>query len=415
MDFRRRRPHGSGMAAEPQISDITVTRLAWVDRLLDEVATPGGRLRITLGLGSGLARRSGDPPGVIWAIGDRGPNIKVGAAVEDHGLVQLSDLARFEGAKIMPRPAIGPMLAQLRVEVDKVVCLQVLPLRDATGAAFDGLPGPGGDLATMEPAFDLSGAALAPSLSGGDTEGVVALADGTFRVADEYGPSILVVGADGVVVARWVPKGEGGALAGAAYRVEDMLPALSARRRLNRGFEALALSPDETRLHVILQSPLAAEDEIAAEGQGRARLWTLDARTGAPLAEHFYPFDAPETFRRDAEAGPVGPEDLKVSEAVSLGGDQLLVLERISRTSKLYRVTLDAPVLTKTLVLSTDDWPEIDVDLEGMALLSDRELLLSTDNDFGVEGRETAFFRVSFAVPLADSGVAKGPAWTATT
>jgi hypothetical protein len=390
---------------------ISVTRLTWTDHALDEVGTPRGRLAITLGLGSGLARRAGDPPGVVWAIGDRGPNIKVGPAVEDHGLTHLSGLAGREGAKIMPRPAIGPMLAQLRVDGDTVICLKVLPLRDATGAAFDGLPGPGGDTAAMEPAFDLSGASLGESLRGGDTEGVVALADGTFRVADEYAPSILVVAADGVVQARWVPEGEGAALAGAAYRVEAVLPALSARRRLNRGFEALALSPDETRLHVILQSPLAPEDEVAAEGRGRARLWTLDARTGAPLAEHFYPFDAPETFRRDAEAGPVGPDDLKISEAVSLGGDQLLVLERISRTSKLYRVTLDAPVLTKTLVLSTDDWPQIDPDLEGMALLSDRHLLLSTDNDFGVEGRETAFYRVTFATPLVDSGPVAGPSY----
>jgi hypothetical protein len=390
---------------------ITVTRLTWTDHVLDEVGTPRGRLAITLGLGSGLARRAGDPPGVVWAIGDRGPNIKVGPAVEDHGLTHLSGLAGREGAKIMPRPAIGPMLAQLRVDGDTVICLQVLPLRDATGAAFDGLPGPGGDTAAMEPAFDLSGALLGESLRGGDTEGVAALADGTFRVADEYAPSILVVAADGVVQARWVPEGEGAALAGAAYRVEAVLPALSARRRLNRGFEALALSPDETRLHVILQSPLAPEDEVAAEGRGRARLWTLDARTGAPLAEHFYPFDAPETFRRDAEAGPVGLDDLKISEAVSLGGDQLLVLERISRTSKLYRVTLDAPVLTKTLMLSTDDWPQIDPDLEGMALLSDRDLLLSTDNDFGVEGRETAFYRATFATPLVDSGPVAGPTY----
>jgi hypothetical protein len=389
------------MAVEP--ADITITRLAWADHVLDEIETPRGRLRITLGLGSGLARRAGDPPGVVWAVGDRGPNIKIGSAVDDHGLTHLSGLAALEGAKVMPRPGIGPTLVQLCVEADKVVCLQVLPLRDATGAAFDGLPGPGGDMAAMEPAFDLSGAALAPSLSGGDTEGVAALADGTFRVADEYGPSILVVAVDGVVRARWVPKGVGAALAGAAYRVDAVLPVLSAHRRLNRGFEALALSSDETRLHVILQNPLATEDETAAEGQGRARLWTLDARTGAPLAEHFYPFDSPETFRRDAEVGPVGPEDLKISEALSLGGDQLLVLERISRTSKLYRVTLDAPVLSKTLVLSTDDWPQIDADLEGMALLSDRDLLLSTDNDFGVEGRETAFYRVSFAAPLAES------------
>ncbi len=387
---------------------ITVTRLTWTDHPLDRVETPRGRLDITLGLGSGLARRAGDPPGVIWAIGDRGPNIKIGAAVEDHGLTHLSGLAGLEGAKIMPRPAIGPMLAQLRVEGDTVACLQVLPLRDAKGVSFDGLPGPGGDMATMEPTFDLAGAALGSSVAGGDTEGVAALTDGTFRVADEYGPSILVVGGDGVVQARWVPEGEGAALAGAAYRVESVLPALSARRRLNRGFEALALSPDETRLHVILQSPLAPEDEVDARGPGHARLWTLDARTGAPLAEHFYPFDAPKTFRRDAEAGPVGADDLKISEAVSLGGDDLLVLERISATSKLYRVTLDAPVLTKTLVLSTDDWPQIDADLEGLALLSDRDLLLSTDNDFGVEGRQTAFYRVTFAAPLADSGPAAG-------
>jgi hypothetical protein len=39
-------------------------------------------------------------------------------------------------------------------------------------------------------------------------------------------------------------------------------------------------------------------------------------------------------------------------------------------------------------------------DLEGMALLSDRELLLVNDNDFGIEGVATAFFRVTFDRPL---------------
>ena len=385
---------------------ITVTRLAWTDHVLDEVETPRGRLRITLGLGSGLARRASDPPGVLWAIGDRGPNIKVGPAVDDHGLAHLAGLRDLDGAKVMPRPAIGPMLAQLRVEGDTVTCLRVLPLRDATGATFNGLPTPGGDAAAMEPTFDLSGAALGGDLSGADTEAVVALSDGTFRVADEYGPSILKVGSDGAVLARWVPAGQEAALAGAAYAVTGVLPALAARRRLNRGFEALALSPDERRLHVILQSPLAVQDEdgdeIDAGAIGRARLWTLDAETGAPIVEHLYPFDPPESFRRDLEAGPVGFEDLKISEAVSLGDKQLLVLERISRTSKLYRVSLTERLLSKVLVLSTDDWPDIDADLEGVALLSDRDLLLCNDNDFGIEGRETVFFRVTFPAPLGE-------------
>jgi len=383
---------------------ITVTRLTWPDQVLDEVETPRGPLRITLGLGSGLARRGGDPPGVVWAIGDRGPNIKVGPAVDDHGLTHLGPLAALEGAKIMPRPAIGPMLVQLRVEGRAVTCLRVLPLRDPDGATFSGLPLPGGDAAVMEPTFDLSGAPLGDDLAGADTEAVAALADGTFRVAEEYGPSILKVTADGVVLERWVPSGQEGALAGAAHAVLGVLPALAARRRLNRGFEALALSADERRLHVILQSPLAPENEFAPDAIGHARLWTLDAQTGAPLAEHLYPFDPPESFRRDREAGRVGPEDLKISEAVAIGGNQILVLERISRTSKLYRVALTDRLLSKTLVLSTDDWPEIVADLEGVALLSDRELLLCNDNDFGVEGRETAFFKVAFAKPISEVG-----------
>lgn len=384
----------------PTSDDITVMRLAWTDLLLDEVETPRGKLYITLGLGSGLARRAGDPPGVVWAIGDRGPNIKVGKAVKDHGLTHLKPLRGLDGAKIMPRPEIGPMLVQLRIEGDVVSCLQVLPLRDATGATFNGLPVPGGDAAAMEPAFDLSGAPLGGRLAGADTEGVVALADGTFRIADEYGPSILKVAPDGTVLARWVPAGEEAALAGAAYAVAGVLPVLAARRRLNRGFEALALSPDERRLHVILQSPLTPEDEVDPDAIGCARVWTLDAETGAPIAEHLYPFDAPRSFRRDRKAGHVEADDLKISEAVSIGGDQLLILERVSRTSKLYRVTLTERLLTKSLVLSTDDWPQIDADLEGVVPLSDNELLLCTDNDFGVDGRETAFFRVVFPVAL---------------
>jgi hypothetical protein len=136
---------------------ITVTRLTWSDYPLDDGRDASRAPAHHLGPGSGLARRADDPPGVVWAIGDRGPNIKIGPAVEDHGLAHLAVLAGLEGAKIMPRPAIGPTLAQLRVDGDTVTCLQVLPLRDATGAAFDGLPVPGGDGGDHGAAFDLSG------------------------------------------------------------------------------------------------------------------------------------------------------------------------------------------------------------------------------------------------------------------
>ena len=45
-------------------------------------------------------------------------------------------------------------------------------------------------------------------------------------------------------------------------------------------------------------------------------------------------------------------------------------------------------------MLSTDDAPELDRDVEGMVVLSPHELLLVNDNDFSVEGARTRFWRL---------------------
>lgn len=58
------------------------------------------------------------------------------------------------------------------------------------------------------------------------------------------------------------------------------------------------------------------------------------------------------------------------------------------------------PVLTKHLLFSSDDTPEMSADLEGMAFLSPTDLLLVNDNDFGVEGATTSFWRIRFDDPL---------------
>ena len=402
---------------------FTVERLHWTDLELADIAVPRGRLRITLGVGSGLARRAGDPPGRFWALGDRGPNLKVDLAVEAYGLTHLASLREHEGAKIMPRPDLGPMLAELEVTDEGVVLRRTLPLHVGGGRRLTGLPLPAGDSAEMEPAFDLSGAPLAPDAAGADTEAVVALSDGTFRVAEEYGPSILVVDADGRVTCRWLPEGHPLTEADAGCPVPGVLPAIAGSRRLNRGFEALALSPDERSLFVVFQSALTSggADEDAP-GQ-LVRIWRLDATTGQVEAQWLYPFDAPDTFARDVAAGEVGWDDLKVCEVVCCAPDRLLVLERLSHTAKVYAVDLpdpgplhlvtaweltpadaraDAPVpeLVKRLVFSTDAAPEVSADLEGMLLLDDRTLLLVNDNDFGVEGAPTCFWRVTVDTPL---------------
>jgi hypothetical protein len=403
----------------------TVERLDWDDEPLGEIALPKRAMRFRSGFGSGLSRRPDDPPGAVWAVGDRGPNIKVKDAVKLYGLDRLEPLRNEEGAKIMPRLDLGPAIAELRVAGGRVELVRSLRISDPEGGPVSGLPVPGGPHTRCEPAFDLDGEPLDPDPSGLDTEGIAALADGGFWASDEFGPSLVRLDAEGRVARRLVP--EGVALDGAAYPVDACLPAIAARRQLNRGFEAIAVSPDGQWLFLAFQSPLAHPDEEAHELARHVRLWQLDAETGEVAAQYLYPLDPPETFLRDQAKKPLERKDLKVSELCRVGEDELLVLERGSQTTKIYRVApaddfalspehLDPaarptveelsarggelPELAKSLLFSSDDAPEVGSDLEGMAILSPSELLLVNDNDFGVEGAETGFWIVRFDEPL---------------
>jgi hypothetical protein len=365
-----------------------VEELKWRDPPLAELKTPKGRMRLTFGLGSGLARRPGDPPGVVWGLGDRGPNLKIKTAIGRYGLDHLAPLADRAGAKVLPLPDFQPCLAELEVGRKRVRLNRLLPLRLGK-RPLSGRPIPGSAEAALEPAFDLSGRVLASDPGGVDTEGVAALADGGFWVSEEYGPSLLRVDARGAVRKRWVPPGI--ELPGA----EPVLPAAALQRRLNRGFEGVAVSGDEAWLYVVFQSALVGE------ARTQTTIWKLSADDGSLAADYSYPFDPPQSFTADAAAGEATPEDLKVCELVWTGPDRLLVLERITRSARIHAVDVSRPgPLTKTLVFSTDDAPQVAQDLEGMALLGPNELLLVTDNDFGVEGAETRFYRLTFDAPL---------------
>ncbi len=390
-----------------------VERLAWRDPEITRLAFPKAEMIVRHGFGSGLAVRAGDPPGHFWAIGDRGPNIKVRDAIRLYGLDDLAPLAGVSGAKVMPCLDVGPTLAELRVVGDAVELIRILPLTTADGRSVSGLPNPGSDQLLSEPVFDVRGEPIAADPNGLDTEGLVAMSDGGFWAGDEFGPSLVRIDPAGTVTQRLLPGAP--------------LPPIAARRQLNRGFEALAMSGDEAALYLAFQSPLAHPDEAAHRAARHVRIWRLDADTGRVTAQFAYPLDPPESFARDVAAGDFDRSDVKVSELLWLPGDRLLVLERGSRTTKLYLCALDVapldsahfdiatrptleelsaadapdfPVLDKTLLFASDDHPEVSADLEGMVLLSDRELLLVNDNDFGVEGAETAFWRVTLKDPI---------------
>jgi len=392
---------------------------------LAELTVATGTMVLTRSLTSGLTQRAGDPPGLFWGVGDRGPNIKPSKAARRYGMQDLARLADLEGAKILPLPAAGPHLARFRLAGDRIELEEFLPLRTPGGALLSALPPRAPPGMETEPLFDLGGTPLGTSPDGADPEGLAALPDGRFWVAEEYGPSLLLVGPDGVVQRRLVPQGTAELYAGATIPVEAGLPALAARRKLNRGFEALTLSPGGETLFAAFQSPLAHPDRAAHEAGDLVRIWALDPSTGALQAEFAYPLDHPDSFARDRAHGKVERSDLKVSELASLPDGSLLVLERATLSTHIHRIlpkaqlalpsqfidpdrrpTLEQvgvagaeaagiPLLGKQSVFSTDDHPDIPGDLEGMLVLDDGGLLLANDSDYGIEGAETQFWRVS--------------------
>lgn len=363
-----------------------VERLTWRDIPLDAIDLPKAKLQLTLGLGSGLSSRGGR----LFAVTDRGPNLFVSHAVDDYGLAHLEKL-RGGDTKIMPMPEMGAEIAELTIDGAAVRLLRRMPLRTHTGRRLMGVALPGEE---MEAVYGLDGVPLEPHALGADPEAIVAMPDGGFFVAEEYGPSILKVDADGVVTERWVADGSVKALAHPDLLVSGVLPKRAGKRRRNRGFEGLCASDDGRHLYVGFQSALKGEDEYSAP------IWKLDAGTGELEGEYLYPFDAPSSFARDAKRRELDAGDLKICELVWVGKDRLIVLERISHTAKIYLVSLKA-IAEKKLLISSDDHPVIDPDIEGMTLLSPTEILISSDNDFGVEGAETGFWRITLDEAVA--------------
>ena len=406
---------------------ILAKKLAWSDVALARIAMPKGEMILTRSLTSGLTRNRRSAPDIFWGVGDRGPNISPKEAVERYGLTGLADKRDMDGAKVMPMPETGPAIARFRLVGDGVVLEEVIPLKTPDGKQLGGLPPSLPAEMESEPIFGIDGTRLGPDVDGADCEGIAVRDDGRFWVAEEYGPSLLLVEPDGTVIKRLVPEGLEKVYQGSTIPTEANLPAIAAARKLNRGFEALTLSPDGRVLYAGFQSPLAHPDREAHEQGDVARIWALDAVSGAFIESYAYPLDPPESFVRDRLAGEVTRSDIKVSELHCLPDGSLLVLERVTFSTKIYHVDIkdmalpltlndaayrptleqmgqvgvmeaELPLLSKNLILSTDDERAISADLEGLLVLDDGSLLLANDSDYGTSGASTEFWLVQVQV-----------------
>lgn len=398
-------------------ADISVRELSSDDTLLNlgRYRFDNGRvLNLSVGIGSGAFHHPDDPPNVIWTVGDRGPNLTC-ADYRSVAQMELPACRDTKNARIYLKPSYAPSLYRvLLTDQGTFRITDVITLKDRDGIPLSGLPNPLRN-ATTETPLDGHGKPLRQDLHGIDAEGVIRLTDGTFWIADENAPSIVHVAIDGRVITRHVPQGTEADYAGARYNVVGSLPAILARRQLNRGIEALAVSRDERFLFFMLQSPLANPDTAAYRTSRNVRLFQIERTSMQIVGEYVYVLDDPKSFRRDPSNNQSDP---RISEMAVVGTNHLVVLERTEATTKLYEIDLGkatniygtpwddprtepsleqltnlddariAPV-TKDQRFDSADFPKIAGKTEGIAVLGDGTLVLINDDDFGIGGART--------------------------
>jgi hypothetical protein len=326
----------------------------------------------------------------FYLLTDRGPNFDGPGADQ----------------KIFPIPTFSPQIGRFRLVGNSLVLDSVINLKDAAGNNLTGLPNPSGLGGTGEVALDLNGNILPPDPEGLDPEGLVALADGTFWVSDEYGPHILHLDARGVTLERINPFGTGTG--------GRKLPQVLAKRRPNRGMEGLTITPDGKTLVGIMQSSLDNPSKAVRNTSRVTRLVSFDIETGITkqflylqekpgLSNSEITALTPTTFlvlERDGNfpGDPVQPSTIKkifkidISQATDVSDPDDTENGLFVNGKTLEQLTVNEltaagikPV-TKQLVLDLLALPQLypHDKPEGLSLIGLCTLAISNDDDFGI-------------------------------
>jgi hypothetical protein len=350
--------------------------------------------KVLLGsIGSDLWHGTKDARDEFWMVTDRGPNGQI--AVEKRN------------RRTFWVPEFNPTIVRVKTEGKSIRILEAIPIVGQSGKPVTGLP----NLKDVdETPYNYSAQELLPfNVNGLDTEGLVRTSAGDFWIGEEYSPSLVHADRTGKVLKRYIPEGLN--LEGTDYPVAKVLPAIYGKRKINRGFEGLALSADEKTLYVVLQSPLLNPDRKTGDVSRNTRVLVFDIPSERVTAEYVYRFDVSKEFDPNPKNTP---DEMKLSGVVVLNPTTLLVLERTDLVAKLYSVDMtkstnilnsqwsdpktvptlesladpasaDVRVLPKTLILDLSSIEGMPEKIEGIALLDRNTIAVANDNDFDSE------------------------------
>jgi hypothetical protein len=224
----------------------------------------------------------------IYGLTDRGPNVE----------------GRTAGEKVLPVPNFHPQIAKLKLAGGVASLEQIITLTGRDGAPLVGLIDP--QASTGETLVDLNGNPLPPSDHGLDSEGLVAMPDGTFWVSDDYGPFIVHFDAKGKELERLSP-------------FDGTLPKELSLRSPDRGMEGLTITPDGTTLVGIMRSALNAPGLIGpSKSVPVTRIVTINLADRTNVHEYLYPLANPQQTK------------VAVSEITALSPTTFLIDERDS-------------------------------------------------------------------------------------
>ncbi|MFC1412814.1 esterase-like activity of phytase family protein [Streptacidiphilus sp. N1-12] len=262
------------------------------------------------GYGSSLAPVPGRA-GWFYGLTDRGPNA-------DDPL----------GNKSEPLPGFTPQIGEFKLVGGKAELQRTVTLKGPKsvkgpagvfGQPYSGRPPLAPDTKeTIDSVADSHGAVgvpLANDPDGYDSEGLVALPDGTFWVSDEYGPYVTHFDAQGYELGRLTPDKD--SPNNAFHKVVGYLPAVLADRANNKGMEGLTVTPDGSTLVGAMQAALQLPDLGSTKYSKVAatRIITINLRT-YQTKQYLYLLDNP------ASTGDAN------SEITALSNTKFLVDER---------------------------------------------------------------------------------------
>jgi len=325
-----------------------------------------------------------------YLITDRGPNV---------------DAPNANGGKetvLFPFPDYAPKIFRVGAEGDSLRLIETMTLKRPGGSSASGLPNPVGLGNTGEVAWiDTNKTVAAPDEWGIDSEGIVIGKNNGLWICEEYGVTVWRLNrTTGEVINRYTPYGNSSNNIG--------IDAIFAKRRPNRGFEGIAVTPNG-KVYAIVQSPIYNPDQTTGTATRLHRILEID-----PLTNTTRMF----AYEHEPSTTNIRSRDWKIGDWVAINNTEFLVLEHAERNGdnakKIFKISLanatpitkedfngkafeqlhDAATciangimpVAKTLFMDllVNGW-EIPHDKpEGLTILNDTTLAVMNDNDFGV-------------------------------